>query len=476
MNNKYVHKIHQLTQQISGLRATAAKSNQGDTAEPRLSSQARSIKSAVQSRRASARVSDGNSKRVHPKTSAQADRKFVKQRLGHDQEVRSRSIGGRSGATALALRQFRSRLASVRSHTKPVSLEQKYEFGLHSHEHTTMSRDYTTVSGSDLLAEISMDSNLAMGACLYTRPVAPMTMPGSTMHTYAQLFGQYRFKHLVFEWIPECSATEDGGIELMFAANPNENHSFVQGIDQIREAMARQNSVLHSVYASAFLRVPTDSAQLPWYFTSDFGEDDLLGFIGSLWVLCGSQSSTSYRAGLLVMHYTIEFKNSTLDVPPVADLSILPAAGETQVLLSLIPGGTGTEGSLVGFNVGAEPWATWAADTAAEGKSVLDYIWVIASTNTLVNNAGADIGNFDRSGTDFVQQLGMTFFMRYDVAATAGHELVLYANFGDALAQENPIVWSENVSFDAVPTAGNDVLSCGTRLEAIPVLIINTTE
>lgn len=238
----------------------------------------------------------------------------------------------------------------------------------------TKSNGDAIVSGSEFLQSVGFTSSsaaagaLANSICVCFDPaevaIKPCSADSSTTQSsdlqtlntriayLAAGWEKYRVRRLEFEYVPTCGATSSGSLVLSFDTDPMDAISYsTTGPPPLSELVLREHAVVFNVYEGVRMRAPIDpafhyyvnmpnSTNTAQAYTLSQGRFASAGYadlnvVGAPATQSGSALSA---AGVLLLHYELEFMNPTLPTLLTSD------ATET---IALELGGNGNNPTLI---------------------------------------------------------------------------------------------------------------------------------
>lgn len=192
--------------------------------------------------------------------------------------------------------------------------------GASSRSSESMSMDdhgVVTVTGHELLSAVAIPptiggsvSTIPQGGVLAMLPANPRLIDGSRIAGLMANYDQYTLRSVTFHYTQATNLTQSGQILLAFINDPNDKIFSETGFAALRDAYARNGSVLTSVRADAHCTI--DHPLLKWYFTSSDGTInlELPGYIAVFNMLDFSNATaSSIPLGTLSMSYEIALRS-----------------------------------------------------------------------------------------------------------------------------------------------------------------------
>lgn len=279
------------------------------------------------------------------------------------------------------------------------------------------SGDGVIAKGSLFLGSITTTSSLNGGAPLFTQPLSPGLFQGSRLAAFAQLYDLYRWKKLIFEWIPIAPATQAGA--LFGSCNPDAatDDAFPSAGDAvIREAASRPGAEANQVFERKAYGV--SFSQQAWYFTDNLDEPNL-SVSGVFSLVPVSSLPTAVTYGLLVVHYECEMMQASQE-----HASLFAPLGPTSMSFSL----SNEVASASIYGVVPAPISGLTNKTTYIGCAV------VVGLN--LNGSAATFWNLVYDGTPVSLAIGHRIWFR---TTADGAYLLFYGDMAACMRDTNPI-------------------------------------
>lgn len=205
------------------------------------------------------------------------------------------------------------------------------------------------VKGQDWLGRIVASASEVPGYVYLEIYINPLTITGSRLSLFAQLYDKFRFGLLKFHFVPSGSTQTRGSVILAYDRDISDATPPL-GDGGIRQFLAMMDAVNSPIWAPCTAVCPLSHPEEGLWCNPVVGGDERLAFQGQLYVACMEPSSlTAGQAiGDLFMEYDVEFFDPQLDTTiPIAKslasgtvMTLGPTAND--ILRPYAPGGQTT--------------------------------------------------------------------------------------------------------------------------------------
>jgi hypothetical protein len=195
--------------------------------------------------------------------------------------------------------------------------------------------DGVLVTGSEYLTSItvltynpSLTIETSAGDCIYSVPIHPKFFSGTRLLALARLYQKYKYRRLIFEYIPTVPSTQSGSLLMFMTYDPEQNIFVLSDEDtRLREAMSHTGAQMFNVYTYGRCHLDDDK-QLDWY---DFetGNEPRFEMQGVFNIMAASifdpitvDPGDLLTLGNIVIHYEIELVERGLTDDPSTTLNL----------------------------------------------------------------------------------------------------------------------------------------------------------
>jgi hypothetical protein len=319
-------------------------------------------------------------------------------------------------------------------------------------------RDHgTVVSGCVYVTTVAPAVTTATGSSLFSQPLSPIFFGSSRLATIATLYDLYRFRNLVFEWVPMCPTTTPGALVGYCEPDVMADPLAVQapGAANVRDAMARPGAEANSVFERVAYGI--SYPQQAWYFCDNNDAPNLA--IAGLFNLVTVGSIASATVGMLICHYEVEFVQATQNQIASVINNAYPTSAVCNFGSVALTGNAAFYCPLANFPVsGLSVGLVGCATIAVINDSTSGTIW-----RTVF---------FGDTKKVFVLQPGTRVWFRLEIT---GVNVMFYPSLGGAIGGQNASVadqWGDAlyVQTSATPSAGTSMTIDNIELLSLPPL------
>lgn len=300
-------------------------------------------------------------------------------------------------------------------HTVPAS----YGFSLKLAP-TTISRkgQSAVASGSDFAGSVSVvnSSNYVPAA---TVPINPAYFQNAMLGSLSRTYERFRFVKAVLEYIPQAPTSSQG--QVIMLVSQSIKTPFLDGGSSsfLSRALSQGNAVATPIWREEMIDIPCNAE---WSLTNPLMDGDLDDSIAAE-IQVYATSAATFTAGILLLHYTIEFKNPIYTLHPLlipipygltvplnfVDDSAISPANDAVRLTSTISGTAGiADGAVFRVVMRLDASTAPAGCSFASGFKV-SQSQAASTTLTLVSTQAISISN----GTVFYLNLQNNVFGVY---------------------------------------------------------------
>lgn len=213
----------------------------------------------------------------------------------------------------------------------PITHMAKIEHGLtHMEPKMERSGNGALLVGSEYITQVTLPAArsagtpvlIPQGGVLASFPLNPLKIDGLRVSRQLSLFDQFRIKKLVIEYVPMVSALVPGGMVGAVIPDISTNPSLETGALVLRDLLSRPGAEINGVFTPSATRM--NKQQQKWYYVDSNGDPSLE--VPGLFLLVAatdfaSDGLTASPFGILWMHYEIEARSDSFDLPAPLQLS-----------------------------------------------------------------------------------------------------------------------------------------------------------
>ncbi len=317
------------------------------------------------------------------------------------------------------------------------------------------------ISGSEYLGRVvvpyvsSGTGTVPAGGVLFYTQLSPLTFDGSRIRQLSQMYEQWRFSHLVIEYVPNCPTTSAGGLVGYCTGDISQNTSLVTGDGGVREAFSRAGSMSMAVWEHGAFAL--NASQQKWYFTA-LNDTPELSIPASFQLISNTDftvTSSATQLGQIFCHYVLEFR-----VPSVEDNSAFSySASNGNLTFSGI--------ARVADDAVVLPLANFAPGAAFQDEGVVGYCTIVAADDTGPASAVWRTWASPVTGDTYTLGPGMLLFFRAIQLNAANKYWVFFPTLSAALNANNA-QGGENFSAWQFPaTIAAPAATCGFKVGPI---------
>lgn len=312
----------------------------------------------------------------------------------------------------------------------------------------TVTADGCRIQGRDFAFQVGATVAAATDWTLVGgMPLTPCVMPATTLKSYAQMYGQFKFNALAVHYITSSATSQTGDVMFYYERDRTGPAIDCTSSSFLPFVLSDDNTVIGPQWTNHTAIVRPD----PEFKSTDYGMNPDLNEEANGTVFIYSKTSAANSPGYVILDYDITFKQ--LQSNPRAGLLPVARGNWTQLGLGVTTTSVtqnttavllAVQGNTVAGTASALPTGTISGDVF---KCIFD---ITNSTVTGVNAAwtSATAANAFRyitraSAITFTLDDGFTCYAVYD---SAGGGFNLYPTLTAALTNTEPITWGVTAS------------------------------
>lgn len=214
---------------------------------------------------------------------------------------------------------------------------------------TDLGNGILEVTGQELLASIGQPgdiggqaTSLPAGGVMLALPVNPRYIDGCRVAKILEMYDQYRFMSIDFEYHPVVSAFTPGQLVMGYVNDVNDALTSDTGFQAVRDLYTRAGSIMFNVAAGAVAHF--GHPLLKWYYTANqvLPELEMPGMlvVQTTQPLNAPAGSSAVSYGLVTMSYRIQVRAPSIEEPS-------PSIFSTTSLTLNMTNATGNTGNIV---------------------------------------------------------------------------------------------------------------------------------
>jgi hypothetical protein len=303
---------------------------------------------------------------------------------------------------------------------------------MHSREISTtdLGNGILRISGQELISAVSQPgdaafaSSLPAGGVMLAVPANPRLIEGCRVAKMLEMYDQFRFVKVTFEYHPVVSAFSPGQLVMGYVNDASDALTSETGFQAVRDLYTRAGAVMFNVAAGA--KCTLGHPLLKWYYTANqtLPQLDLPGMVvvQTTQPLVGPIGANPVSYGLVTMSYEIDVRAPTIEEPDT------PIYTFTSGSLNMSPAAV-NQGGPISIDAVAFPafapvapgYVQWGTIVAADDSGPASPAW----------------RRWNDSGTEIVRLLGpgnILYWRTVTVGATI--RMYFFSNLIDAMAYD----------------------------------------